>query len=573
MVVDAGAAAAVTTRPNTSRRQHGRRSATAGAAAALCPSNSDAVAAKAKPKAVVASRYLLPSSKPASVASGSITTSTATTCRAASPAAPRRPAASAAADTTARTVSVAFQGTSYCLDAGKARLVSHAAVAAITPPPEKKRSGFAAGAAAVRAKVSGGRWPASAAANAGSYGFRGVAARSLAFDEMTPRRASVDIPNPLPTALSSDTDSATSSAGSPDGDVDASKLAPTARPSPRSIMTSSPARFSRDSMGSRSERFADHSTPFMSRTPRFLASPSPKTTAPAATKKKSVKSLFNGLLSSPFTRPSPKQPPPTKTAVSSPASQSPVRTSTTVAAAGIAGKLLVQGKASSTGCNSDGDMRRVAKAEEEHLLRLLHNRHLQWRRANAQADAALSAQELNAEKHLCGAWVTILGMHRSIALKKLQLQLLKSNCKLMAILRGQMVYLEEWSLLENKYANSFSGTVEALNATIVRLPVSDGAMADFHAVKNAVGSAVDVMQTMRNSMSTLLPKLARTDVLVSQLSKIATQEQVLMAQCRELLSTVALMHVKYSSLQGQRIQLSHPNKAKAFLVQSIYTAI
>uniref|UniRef100_J3MI59 Uncharacterized protein n=1 Tax=Oryza brachyantha TaxID=4533 RepID=J3MI59_ORYBR len=324
----------------------------------------------------------------------------------------------------------------------------------------------------------------------------------------------------------------------------------------------SPARFTRDAMGSRSERFADHSTPFMSRTPRFLTSPSPKTTTtaappPATSKKKSVKSLFNGLLSSPFTRPSPKQPPPTKTAASSPA-----RSLTTVAASAIAGKLQLQAKVSSSGCVS-------AKAEEEHLLRLLHNRHLQWRHANAQADAAISAQASNAQKHLCGAWVTVLGMHKSIALKKLQLQFLRHNCNLMAILRGQislpvqmMEYLEEWSLLENKYASSLPGTIEALNATVLRLPVSDGAMADFQAVKNAVSSAVDVMQTMRNSMSNLLPKLARTNVLVCQLSRIATQEQVLMAQCRELLSTLALMHVKYSSLQGQMIQLSHQNMGK-----------
>ncbi|BAS99802.1 QWRF motif-containing protein 2 [Oryza sativa Japonica Group] len=512
MVVDGGAA--VASRPSTSRRR---------------------AAATAKPRAVVASRYLLPSSRPASPAAAT------------RPAATRRPA-TMAADAAARAVSVAFQDASYCLDGGKAKQVPHA------PSPEKKRASFAAGAAAVRAKVCDARWPASAAAaNSAPYGFRGgVATRSVAFDEMTPRRASVDVPNPLRAALSSDdTESATSSAGSPDGDADAdAKLAARARPSPRSIMAS-PARFSRDAMGSRSERFADHSTPFMSRTPRFLASPSPKTTPtapppPTTTKKKSVKSLFNGLLSSPFTRPSPKQPPPTKPAAISPASPSPARCSATAAASAVPGRLQAQGK-----------------AEEEHQLRLLHNRHLQWRLANAVAGAAISAQELNAEKQLCGAWVSILGMSKSIALKKLELQLLRQNCKVMNTLKGQMAYLEEWSLLENKYANSLSGTVEALNATVLRLPVSDGAVADFQSVKNAVGSAVDVMQTMRNSMSYLLPKLARTNVLVSQLSIITRQEQVLMAQCRELLSTLALMHVKYSSLQGQMIQLSDLKRAKS----------
>uniref|UniRef100_A0A0A9APT2 Uncharacterized protein n=1 Tax=Arundo donax TaxID=35708 RepID=A0A0A9APT2_ARUDO len=64
------------------------------------------------------------------------------------------------------------------------------------------------------------------------------------------------------------------------------------------------------------------------------------------------------------------------------------------------------------------------------------------------------------------------------------------------------------------------------------------------------------MQTIGNSTITQLTKLAQTNVLASQLSRVAMQERVQMAQCRELLSTLASMHVTYSSLQGQRIQLN-----------------
>ncbi|KAG8081323.1 hypothetical protein GUJ93_ZPchr0007g5564 [Zizania palustris] len=491
------------------------------ASAALSPSNSGALVAATKHKAVVASRYLVPSSKPTS---GVPATST---CSSASPAAPRRSELLpnvAVADTAKRTLSVAFQGHSYSLGgASKAKPVLPATAKAVASPEKKRFSSF--GGAAVRTNVSDARWPTPA--NAGPYVFRSVAARSVAFNE-TPRRASVDVANPLHLLyLSSDTESA-SSAGSQDvGAAGAGKLAPRSRPSPRSIM-SSPARFSLDAAGSRSARLADQSTPFMSRTPRFLPSPSPNTASPAPAptkKKKSVKSLFNGLLSSPFTRPSLKQPPPTKPATNPPAMPSPVRSSAASASAtapGLAGKLQMQSKACSTDC----------RAEEEHMLRLLHNQHLQWRRANAKAGAALSAQALNAQKHLCGAWVTILGMRKSIALKKMQLQLLRDSCKLMAVLRAKQ---------------------------------------NFRLSENAVGSAVDVMQAMRNSMANLLLKLARTNVLVSQLSRIATQEQALMSQCRELLSTLALMHVKHSSLQGQMIQMSHPEKAKAFLVSSEYS--
>lgn len=38
-----------------------------------------------------------------------------------------------------------------------------------------------------------------------------------------------------------------------------------------------------------------------------------------------------------------------------------------------------------------------------------------------------------------------------------------------------MGYLEEWSLLEREYVDYLSGTVDALTASILCLPVTDGA--------------------------------------------------------------------------------------------------
>ncbi|CAN6170569.1 unnamed protein product [Urochloa humidicola] len=195
-------------------------------------------------------------------------------------------------------------------------------------------------------------------------------------------------------------------------------------------------------------------------------------------------------------------------------------------------------------------------AEEEHQLRLLYTRELQWRFANAQAGAALSLQTTAAEKTLSGAWIAILRTRKSVAIRKMQLQLLRNSCKLMAVLKEQMKYLEEWSFLERDYAHSLSGTTQALNATVLRLPVSNGAMADIQGIKNALCAAVDVMHPIGNSTSTQLPKLARTNVLVSQLSRVFIQERILIVQCRDLLSKLASMHVKYSSLQAQRIQIN-----------------
>ncbi|CAL5034345.1 unnamed protein product [Urochloa decumbens] len=296
------------------------------------------------------------------------------------------------------------------------------------------------------------------------------------------------------------------------------------------------------------------------------SAPNKKQSAAASARRASVDGganeylLFNGFLSSPFGRSSLKQPSASKPLARSSfrrtASPSPGRRSTEVP--GSAGNM--QGKASSTGCGFDGGTKpkpcAAVKAEEEHQLRLLYTRELQWRFANAQAGAALSLQTMAAEKTLSGGWIAILRTRKSVAIRKMQLQLLRNNCKLMAVLRGQMKYLEEWSFLERDHAHSLSGTTQALNATVLRLPVSNGAIAQIQGIKYALRAAVDVMHPIGNSTSTQLPKLARTKVLVSQLSRVFIQEHILIAQCRDLLSTLASMHVKYSSLQAQRIQIN-----------------
>nr|AGT17056.1 hypothetical protein SHCRBa_014_M16_F_80 [Saccharum hybrid cultivar R570] len=90
--------------------------------------------------------------------------------------------------------------------------------------------------------------------------------------------------------------------GSGDGSAPQNSVSSGPRPSPRSAMSSS-APFTRDAMGTRSERFA---YPVMPSPPRTPATLSP---ASAPVKKRS---LFTGLLSSPFSSVSLKQPSPSK---------------------------------------------------------------------------------------------------------------------------------------------------------------------------------------------------------------------------------------------------------------------
>ncbi|PKU68758.1 QWRF motif-containing protein 2-like [Dendrobium catenatum] len=210
------------------------------------------------------------------------------------------------------------------------------------------------------------------------------------------------------------------------------------------------------------------------------------------------------------------------------------------------------------------EVRRTKKGEnrieEAHMLRLLHNQHLQWRCVNARAYAALMIQRVAAEKNLYNAWLTISEMRDLVTVKAIKLHFLTICLKLTTILKGQMVYLEETFLLDREYPSSLSGAIESLKASTLRLPVVSGARADLQDVNDAVVSAVDVMQAMEASMFSLMSKVEGTNSLVSELAKVAAKEQALLDQSRNLLSTVAALHVKYCSLRGHLLQLKRRNR-------------
>lgn len=192
---------------------------------------------------------------------------------------------------------------------------------------------------------------------------------------------------------------------------------------------------------------------------------------------------------------------------------------------------------------------------DAHMLRLLYNRYLQWRFVNARADATFMVQKLNAEKNLWNAWVTISELRHSVTLKRIKLLLLRQKLKLTSIIKGQITYLEDWALLDRDHSSSLLGATEALKASTLRLPVVGKTVADIQNLKDAVGSAVDVMQAMASSICSLSVKVEEMNSLVVELVKVTGKERILLEQCKDFLSTLAAMQVKDCSLRTHIIQL------------------
>ncbi|XP_008790152.2 AUGMIN subunit 8 [Phoenix dactylifera] len=279
---------------------------------------------------------------------------------------------------------------------------------------------------------------------------------------------------------------------------------------------------------------------------RTQSSPSPGLHRPSSPNKALSTTLTRGMLSPSRSRPStPGMLSPSRSRPSSPMSSS----SSTISQAGMTSSIF----------NYIVDMRKGKKnashIEDAHQLRLLYNRDLQWHFVNTRADDTISIQKMRTENILYSVWNTASKLRDSVIMKRIDVQQLRQELKLAMILREQMAYLENWAAYEREHCCSLSGAIEALKASTLRLPVTGGARADVLSVRNAVSSAVDVMQAMGSSICYLLSKVEGTKALVSELSAVAAKERAMLDECRELLASAAAMQVQEASLRTHLMQL------------------
>ncbi|KAL1557907.1 QWRF motif-containing protein 2-like [Salvia divinorum] len=196
----------------------------------------------------------------------------------------------------------------------------------------------------------------------------------------------------------------------------------------------------------------------------------------------------------------------------------------------------------------------VSRIFDAHLVRLLYNRNLQWRFVNARTEAVMLVQKQSAEKNLWNAWIAISDLRDTVTKKSHRLQLLRQKLRLASILKGQMTLLEDWASLEKDHSVSLLGAIEALKASTLRLPVVGGATANVLGLKDAIGSAVDVMHGMASSICSLLPVVEEVNLLVTELAQVSAKERALLEQCTDFISLLAAMQVRDTSLRTHIIQ-------------------
>nr|CAB3457088.1 unnamed protein product [Digitaria exilis] len=160
-----------------------------------------------------------------------------------------------------------------------------------------------------------------------------------------------------------------------------------------------------------------------------------------------------------------------------------------------------------------------------------------------QSESVASPATRKDKNTISNVWRNTIELRDSVNMRRIMVQHLLQELKLYNVLKEQIAYLEQWQTLERENSISLFGATEALKASTLRLPVTSGAKVDAIALKNAVSSAVDVMQGLGSSVCCMLSKVTDRESLVSDLSVIAGQEKVMLDECRELLATSAKLQV------------------------------
>ncbi|KAG6411519.1 hypothetical protein SASPL_129602 [Salvia splendens] len=179
--------------------------------------------------------------------------------------------------------------------------------------------------------------------------------------------------------------------------------------------------------------------------------------------------------------------------------------------------------------------------EDVHQLRLLFNRHLQWRYTNARTNAAMRSHKAKAEKMLYNIWMIILDLSDSVRKKRSNLQQLQLKLKLYSLLVNQESYLHEWASIERDHTNSITRVIQDLQASTLRIPVAEGMKVDIRSVKGAICSAVNVMSSMASSLSPRLQKMEDMNSLVSELADVAARERAMLNECESLFGSIAAL--------------------------------
>ncbi|KAF8087843.1 hypothetical protein N665_0565s0029 [Sinapis alba] len=205
-----------------------------------------------------------------------------------------------------------------------------------------------------------------------------------------------------------------------------------------------------------------------------------------------------------------------------------------------------------------GDTKRQKKVlgqqADARSLKLLHNRYLQWRFANANADVKTQAQKVEAERMFCSLGLKMSELSDSVHKKRIELQGLMRVKALKEIVEPQMPLLEQWTTLEEDYSTSLSETSEALLNASLRLPLDVDIKVETKELAEVLAVASKSMEGIVQNIGQFLPKTQEIESLLSELARVSSREKVAVEDCGVALLKTHSSHFEDCYLRSQFIQ-------------------
>lgn len=193
---------------------------------------------------------------------------------------------------------------------------------------------------------------------------------------------------------------------------------------------------------------------------------------------------------------------------------------------------------------------------------LMNNRWLQWCFVNTRAETALLAQAKTAESCLYNAAWRIHDFQASVSAKRILLDNVKHQLKLHSVLSSVGKQLEEWDTLRSEHSMTLKGVEEALEATVTNVPLVSGAKIEIQSFKDALASAISVMNGVDVSVSKFLPKVEVADSLLSKLAETIILERACLQELNELIWLTNELEIEERSLRTYSMQVEQENIIK-----------
>ncbi|KAI3951437.1 hypothetical protein MKW92_029818 [Papaver armeniacum] len=195
-----------------------------------------------------------------------------------------------------------------------------------------------------------------------------------------------------------------------------------------------------------------------------------------------------------------------------------------------------------------------AKEEGSHRLRIFHTRLVQWRLVNACAEMLMAKRNSIAVMKLFSVWSRIYQMRKLMVEKRIQVEKLRHEVKLLQIINPELNLLNKWSKIEKKNSEALTTLSGNLSSLSIRVPLINGAKVDMVSFYKTIRTTVNLMNNIEETVERSFLEVKETSLLLDQLIDTIRQETRSLEELRNTLAIVSSLEAQEESLRVHLIQ-------------------